>query len=73
MELSPAQVAVRHAGQGYYEAVNATPSRAMVDLECEGICYLSVRIYENKFGEIPESGMSRESASNPAGWSDADV
>jgi hypothetical protein len=61
------------AGQGYYNAVNGTPARAMTDLECEEMCYLSARIYEEKFGEMPDSGISRESASNPAGWSDADA
>jgi hypothetical protein len=61
------------AGQAYYDAVNSNPSQAMTDLECEEMCYLSARIYEGKFGELPDSGISRESASNPAGWSAADV
>ena len=60
------------AGQAYYEAVNSSPSRAMTDLECEDMCYLSARIYEDKFGEVPDSGITCESASNPAGWSAAD-
>ncbi len=59
-------------GQAYYEAVNKEPSRAMMDLECEDLCYVSARIYEGKFGEMPDAGISRESASNPAGWSEED-
>jgi hypothetical protein len=60
------------AGQAYYDAVSKDPSRAMMDLECEDLCYLSARVYSEKFGEMPDSGISRESASNPAGWSEAD-
>ena len=56
------------AGKGYFDAVNANPSVALTDLECEEMCYLSSEIYEEKFGEIPESGISRESCSNKAGW-----
>ena len=56
------------AGKGYYDAVNAKPSIALTDLECEELCYLSAHIYEEKFGEPPPSGISRESASNAAGW-----
>ena len=58
------------AGKGYYDAVNAKPSIAMMDLECEEMCYLSSQIYEEKFGEMPRSGISRESCSNTAGWPD---
>jgi hypothetical protein len=60
------------AGEAYYDAVNKEPSRAMMDLECEDLCYLPVRVYSLKFGDMPDSGISRESASNPAGWSSAD-
>jgi hypothetical protein len=56
------------AGKGYYDAVNAKPSVAMTDLECEEMCYLSFHVYEEKFGDMPSSGISRESCSNKAGW-----
>jgi hypothetical protein len=59
------------AGKGYYDAVNARPSIAMMDLECEEMCYLSWHIHEEKFGPVPPSGISRESCSNTAGWPDA--
>jgi hypothetical protein len=58
------------AGKGYYEAVNATPAVALFDLECEEMCYLSWHMYHEKFGEVPASGISRESCSNEAGWKD---
>ena len=55
-------------GKGYYDAVNAKPSVALMDLECEDMCYLSLHIHEEKFGPVPASGISRESCSNKAGW-----
>jgi hypothetical protein len=60
------------AGQAYYEAVSKDPSRAMMELECEDLCYLPVRVYSEKFGEMPDSGISRETGFNKAGWPDAD-
>ena len=60
------------AGQGYYDAVAKDPSRAMMELECEDLCYLPVRVYSEKFGEMPASGISRETGSNKAGWPEAD-
>jgi hypothetical protein len=58
------------AGKGYYDAVNARPGVALMDLECEDMCYLSWHLYREKFGEMPPSGISRESCSNGAGWPD---
>ena len=58
------------AGAGYYEAVNADPSVAMMDLECEEMCYVSWHLYRDKFGDMPDSGISRESCSNKAAWPD---
>jgi len=60
------------AGKGYYDAVDRDPSRAMMDLEGEDLCYLPVRVHSEKFGDMPDSGISRESGSNSAGWPDAD-
>src|SRR5262245_36521869 len=60
------------AGKEYYDAVNAKPKTAMMDLECEEMCYLSMHVYEDKFGELPDSGISRESCSNKKGWPDLD-
>jgi hypothetical protein len=55
-------------GKEYYEAVYADPSKALMDFECEEMCYLSFHIYEEKFGEMPDSGISRESGTNDSGW-----
>lgn len=59
------------AGQAYYDAVDKDPSRALMDLECEDMCYLSMHVFTEKFGEMPDSGISRETGSNQAGWRDA--
>jgi len=58
------------AGKGYYDAVNTTPSVALMDLECEERCYLPFHVHEEKFGKVPRSSISRESCSNEAGWPD---
>ncbi len=55
-------------GRAYYEAVLADPDRAVVDAECEAMCYLSWHLYRERFGEVPPSGISRETHSNSAGW-----
>jgi hypothetical protein len=57
-------------GKGYYDAVNARPSIATMDLECEDMCYLPWHLHEEKFGPVPPSAISRESCSNTAGWPD---
>jgi hypothetical protein len=56
------------AGQAYYDAVNATPKIAVLDAECEEMCYLSFHVYEERFGDMPDSKISRESGSNKKGW-----
>lgn len=56
------------AGREYYDTVNANPKMAVMDLECEDMCYLSFHVYEERFGNTPHSGISRESCSNKAGW-----
>ena len=58
------------AGKDYYEAVRAEPGIAMMDMECEEMCYLPWGLYREKFGEVPSSDISRESCSNKAGWPD---
>jgi hypothetical protein len=56
------------AGKDYYDAVNAKPKVAIMDLECEDMCYISFHVYKERFGEMPHSDISRESCSNKAGW-----
>ncbi|MFI9008275.1 DUF4240 domain-containing protein [Actinosynnema sp. NPDC053489] len=57
-------------GREFYEAVARDPRVAVEDAECEAFCYFFARLHEQRFGDFPEtgSGISRESASNPAGW-----
>jgi hypothetical protein len=55
-------------GREFYEAVRANPAVAVTDAECEEMCYLSWHLYREKFGDVPPSGISRETQSNSAGW-----
>lgn len=55
-------------GRAYYDAVNATPSLALMDTEYDDICYLPCHVYEERFGDMPDSAISRESGSNKLGW-----
>ena len=60
-------------GREYYDAVLANPDRAVADAECEEMCYLLWHLHHEKFGEVPPSGICRETQSNAAGWaSDAE-
>jgi hypothetical protein len=58
-------------GRDYYEAVRARPAVAVLDAECESMCYFFAHLHNDRFGSWPEtgSGISRESFGNPAGWS----
>jgi len=58
-------------GRDYYDSVNKNPKIAMMDLECEEMCYISWNIYRENFGDPPKSEISRESHSNKAGWKNA--
>ena len=58
------------AGQGYCDAVNKLPSRALTDLECEEMCYVSFHVFADKFGDMAHSDISRETCSNKGGWPD---
>ncbi|GAA0547889.1 hypothetical protein GCM10010172_32170 [Paractinoplanes ferrugineus] len=57
-------------GRAFYEEVRAEPRVAMVDAECESMCYFFADLHAKQFGDYPRtgSGISRETASNPAGW-----
>jgi hypothetical protein len=59
------------AGKEYYEAVSTNPA-IVKGLECQDICYLSRNLYEDKFGMMSPSEISRESCSNELGWPDPD-
>lgn len=55
-------------GRRYYEAVSQNPDLAVLDAECEQMCYISWHLYYDRFGKMPPSDISRESCSNLAGW-----
>jgi len=60
-------------GKAFYDAVNENPALAILDAECEDACYLPAHVHAARFGgDFPEheSGISRESCSNRAGWAD---
>ena len=57
-------------GREHYEMIHADPSKALMNMEFEEFCYFSRDLYEDKFGSAPDSEISRESASNKAGWSE---
>ncbi len=55
-------------GRRYYEGVRENPDLAVVDAEFEQMCYISWHLYFERFGEMPPSGIWRETGSNVAGW-----
>lgn len=57
-------------GRDYYDAVAREPDMAVLDAECEEMCYFFAHLHHARFGDFPAtgSGISRESCSNPAGW-----
>ncbi|WP_119728978.1 DUF4240 domain-containing protein [Thermomonospora amylolytica] len=58
-------------GADFYDAVTRDPRMAVLDAECEAMCYFFAHLHRERFGGFPDtgSGISRESCSNPAGWS----
>ena len=57
-------------GRDYYGAVAADPRKAVLDGELEAMCYFFAHVHQDLYGAWPvtESGITRESCSNPAGW-----
>ena len=57
-------------GRDFYAAVVADPEVAVHDAECESMAYFFAHLHNERFGDYPdtESGISRETASNTAGW-----
>ncbi|WIM92513.1 DUF4240 domain-containing protein [Actinoplanes oblitus] len=58
------------AGRRFYDAVAADPSMALMDAECEEMCYFFAHLHDKRFGGHPDtgSGISRETGGNSAGW-----
>ncbi|MDQ0364238.1 DUF4240 domain-containing protein [Catenuloplanes indicus] len=57
-------------GRDYYETVQADPAYAVPDAELERMCYFFAHQHQDRFDAWPDtdSGISRETCSNPAGW-----
>ncbi|HWC81826.1 MAG TPA: DUF4240 domain-containing protein [Pseudonocardiaceae bacterium] len=57
-------------GRDYYAAVARNPRLAVLDAECEEMCYFFATLYHERYDRFPDtgSGISRESTNNPAGW-----
>ncbi|MEV4382242.1 DUF4240 domain-containing protein [Streptosporangium sp. NPDC049644] len=58
-------------GRDFYAAVAEDPKKAVPDAECERMCYFFAHLHHERYGTFPDtgSGISRESGSNPVGWS----
>lgn len=58
-------------GHDFYTAVAENPKKAVLDAECEEMCYFFAHLHRERHGAFPKtgSGISRESFSNPTGWS----
>lgn len=57
-------------GRDFYDAVVRDPELAVLDGECERMCYFFAHLHDERFGSFPDTGseISRESCNNPAGW-----
>ncbi|MUN37592.1 DUF4240 domain-containing protein [Actinomadura litoris] len=57
-------------GREFYTAVNRDPRVAILDAECERLCYFFFHAHNERFGDFPDtgSGISRETCSNREGW-----
>ncbi|MFF5108112.1 DUF4240 domain-containing protein [Streptosporangium sp. NPDC000509] len=57
-------------GRDFYAAVAEDPKKAVLDAECERMCYFFAHLHHERYGTFPDtgSGISRESCSNRAGW-----
>ena len=58
------------AGQKFYQTVAADPAMAVLDAECEAMCYFFAHLHNARFVRYPDTGsnISRESGRNPDGW-----
>lgn len=57
-------------GHDFYQAVAGDPGMAVLNAECEQMCYFFAHLYRKRLGQFPQtgSGISRESCANRAGW-----
>ncbi|ONH21903.1 DUF4240 domain-containing protein [Pseudofrankia asymbiotica] len=57
-------------GRAFYDAVTTNPTMAILDAECEAMCYFFAHLHRERFGTWTDtgSGISRETGDNVAGW-----
>lgn len=57
-------------GRDFHAAVVTDPAVAVLDAECENMAYFFADLHNERYGGYPEteSGISRETGSNPSGW-----
>jgi hypothetical protein len=57
-------------GQDYYTAVAGNPQLGILDCDCESMCYFFAHLHSDLYGSwlATGSGITRESCSNPSGW-----
>ncbi|MGI5289772.1 hypothetical protein ACQEVF_41425 [Nonomuraea polychroma] len=57
-------------GRDFYTGVLRNPELAVLDADCEEMCYFFAHLHQERYGTFPDtgSGISRESCSNSAGW-----
>ncbi|MFF5077147.1 DUF4240 domain-containing protein [Actinoplanes sp. NPDC000266] len=57
-------------GRDFYEAVQRDPAVAVLDADCEEMCYFFTDLHQTRFGAALETGsvISRETGGNLAGW-----
>jgi hypothetical protein len=57
-------------GREFYDAVARNRGIGVPYAGCEEMCYFFAHLYRERFGDFPGtgSGISRESGSNPSGW-----
>ncbi|WP_037971121.1 DUF4240 domain-containing protein [Streptosporangium amethystogenes] len=58
-------------GRDFYTAVAEDPKKAVPDAECGRMGYFFAHLHRERHGAFPDTGskISRESFSNPVGWS----
>ncbi|XVU22477.1 DUF4240 domain-containing protein [Actinoplanes sp. CA-054009] len=57
-------------GRDFYQAVQRDPAVAVLDADCEEMCYFFATLHETRFGTAPDTGstISRETGANLPGW-----
>ncbi|OHV34211.1 MULTISPECIES: DUF4240 domain-containing protein [Pseudofrankia] len=57
-------------GRAFYDVVTTNPKMAILDAECEAMCYFFAHLHREKFGTWTDTGssISRETGANAVAW-----